>query len=317
MEKILECIKKYDTIIIHGHIRPDGDCIGSQYGLKYLIEDNFPEKKVFITGDSSDYVSFIGRPVTLSDDNIFQNALSIAVDCPVYNRLSDNRCNLSNYSIKIDHHYDGEKYTDYEYVHPVASSCTSIITEMYLKFKDELILSERAATALYVGLLTDTGRFTNLNVNSKTFYIASELVSHNVDVMYVNNCLSLETEASLRLKGYCLNNFKITENGFAYIVLRKEEIDEFGVGDEVASSLVSSISSLKECLVWALIVETNENIRIRLRSRGPAINELAQIYNGGGHKMASGGRLNSWDELEQFIKSADELVRIYKISQKN
>lgn len=317
MEKILECIKKYDTIIIHGHIRPDGDCIGSQYGLKYLIEDNFPEKKVFITGDSSDYVSFIGRPVILSDDNIFQNALSIAVDCPVYDRLSDNRFNISNYSIKIDHHYDGEKYTDYEYVDPVASSCTSIITEMYLKFKDELILSERAATALYVGLLTDTGRFTNLNVNSKTFYIASELVSHNIDIMYVNNCLSLETEASLRLKGYCLNNFKITENGFAYIVLRKEEIDEFGVGDEVASSLVSSISSLKECLVWALIVETNENIRMRLRSRGPAINELAQIYNGGGHKMASGGRLNSWDELEQFIKSADELVRIYKISQKN
>jgi len=317
MKKILELIKEYDTIIINGHIRPDGDCIGSQYGLKYLIEDNFPDKSVYISGDSSEYVSFIGRPEIISDDRIYENALSIAVDCPVYDRLSDNRCDIAKYSIKIDHHYDSEKYTDYEYVDPNVSSCTSIIAEMYLKFKDELMLTERAATALYVGLLTDTGRFTNSNVNSKTFFIASELVKHNVDIMYVNNSLSLETEASLRLKGYCLNNFKITENGFAYIVLRREEIEKFGVGDEVASSLVSSLSNLKDSLVWALIVETKENIRIRLRSRGPEINELASDYNGGGHKMASGGRLNSWDDLNKFIETVDELVKNYKISLKN
>ena len=69
---------------------------------------------------------------------------------------------------------------------------------------------------------------------------------------------------------------------------------------------------MKECPVWALIIENEKKIRLRLRSRGPAINELASKYNGGGHKLASGGTLNSWDDLENFVKLADELVKQYK-----
>ncbi len=79
MEKIKEYIEKYDTIIIHGHIRPDGDCIGTQYGLYYLIKDNYPHKKVYITGETSEFISFIGRPA-LVDESLFQDALSICVD---------------------------------------------------------------------------------------------------------------------------------------------------------------------------------------------------------------------------------------------
>ena len=109
MKKILEKIKEFNTIIIHGHINPDGDCIGSQYGLKYLIEETFPNKKVYVSGNVSEYVSFIGKPTIIKDESIFNNALSICVDCPVYERLSDNRCDKSKYSIKIDHHNDSNK----------------------------------------------------------------------------------------------------------------------------------------------------------------------------------------------------------------
>lgn len=312
MKKILEKIKEFDTIIIHGHVNPDGDCIGSQYGLKYLIETTFPDKKVIITGKSSKYVSFIGEPTMIEDETLFENALSICVDCPVYERLSDNRCNKSMYSIKIDHHNDSNIYCDYEYIDPIAPSCTQIITEFYKMFSDELKMNEEAATALYVGMLTDTGRFSHGNISPKTFECASTLLACGVDLSFVNNSLSLETEGALRLKGYCLNNFKVTENGFAYIALKYDEFTKFGVGEEVASSLVTSISTMKECPVWALIIENKEKIRLRLRSRGPAINELASKYNGGGHKLASGGTLNSWDDLEEFVKLADELVKEYK-----
>lgn len=312
MEKILEKIKEFDTIIIHGHVNPDGDCIGSQYGLKYLIEETFPNKKVIVTGSVSKYVSFIGEPTMLEDESIVENALSICVDCPVYERLSDNRCNKSKYSIKIDHHNDFNEYCDYEYIDSMSPSCTQIITEFYKKFKDELKMSKKAATALYVGMVTDTGRFSHGNIRPKTFECAATLLECGVDLEYVNNSLSLETEAALRLKGYCLNNFKVTENGFAYITLKYDEFTKFGVGEEVASSLVSSISTMKECPVWALFIENQEKIRVRLRSRGPAINELASKFNGGGHKLASGGTLKSWDELEKFVKLADELVRKYK-----
>lgn len=312
MKKILEKIKEFDTIIIHGHVNPDGDCIGSQYGLKYLIEETFPNKKVIISGSTSKYVLFLGSPTILEDESIFENALSICVDCPVYERLSDNRVNKAKYSIKIDHHNDYNEYCDYEYIDSVAPSCTQIITEFYKMFSDELKMSEKAATALYVGMLTDTGRFSHGNISPKTFECASTLLSHGVNLEFVNNSLSLETEGALRLKGYCLNNFKVTENGFAYITLKYDEFNKFGVGEEVASSLVTSISTMKECPVWALIIENKEKIRLRLRSRGPAINELASKYNGGGHKLASGGTLNSWDDLDELVKLADELVKNYK-----
>ena len=312
MKKILEKIKEFDTIIIHGHVNPDGDCIGSQFGLKYLIEETFPNKKVIITGSASKYVSFLGEPTMIEDESIFIGALSICVDCPVYERLSDNRCDKAKYSIKIDHHNDYNEYCDYEYIDSVAPSCTQIITEFYKTFSDELKMSEKAATALYVGMLTDTGRFSHGNISPKTFECASTLLSHGVNLDFINNSLSLETEGALRLKGYCLNNFKVTENGFAYITLKYDEFNKFGVGEEVASSLVTSISTMKECPVWALIIENSEKIRLRLRSRGPAINELAQKYNGGGHKLASGGTLKNWDDLEEFVKLADELVKEYK-----
>lgn len=311
MKKLLDKIKEFDTIIIHGHIRPDGDCIGTQYGLMYLIKESFPSKKVYVTGGDSKYVSFIGSP-ELIDESLFQNALSICVDCPSLERLSDNRCNKAKYTIKIDHHADSTKYCDYEYVDSESPSCTQIITEFYMKFKDELVMSKDAATALYVGLVTDTGRFSYGNITSKTFECTAELLEFGIDLNYISNSLSLETEAALRLKGYCLNNFKVTDNGFVYIVLRYDEFIRFGVGEEVASSLVTSISTIKECPVWALIIENPEKIRIRLRSRGPEINELAKKYNGGGHKLASGGYLKNWDELDAFVKLADELVEKYK-----
>lgn len=312
MKKILEKIKEFNTIIIHGHIRPDGDCIGSQYGLMHLIKNSFPDKKVYVTGDCSKYVSFLGKPEMI-DKVLFDNALSICVDCPSVDRLSDSRFDLSKYSLKIDHHFDSEKYTDYEYVDYNAISTTQIITEFYMNFKDELKMNKEAATALYVGLITDGGNFRYSNVNSKTFLVASELLKYDVDIVNINNLLTLEDESALRFKGYCLNKFKVTKNGFAYIILKKEDINKYGVGDEIASSIITSISNLKESPVWALVMETDNIIRIRLRSRGPAINELAQKYNGGGHKLAAGGRLNNWDELEHFLKLADELVKEYNL----
>lgn len=313
MNKILELIKEYNTIIIHGHIRPDGDCIGSQFGLMHIINETFPEKKVYVTGNSSEYVSFLGKPELINDE-LFKDALSIIVDCPVSDRLSDTRYDKSKCSIKIDHHFDSEEYTDYEYIDYNATSTTQIITEFYLNFKNELKMNKLAATALYTGLLTDSGYFHNSNVTPKTFETAKILLEHGVDISYVNNNLNLETLSSIKLKSYCLNNFKTTDNGFAYMVLTKEQVDAFGVTDEVAASLITSISTIKECPVWALIIENDELIRIRLRSRGPAINELAKRYNGGGHKMASGGKLKNWRELDQFIIDSDNLVKEYKES---
>src|SRR3989339_782284 len=100
MERILNKIKEYDVIIIHGHKRPDGDCYGAQFGLKNIIESSFPSKKVYVVGETSDFVDFIGKMNNITDD-AYDNALSIVVDTAVEDRISDSRYKLGKELIKI------------------------------------------------------------------------------------------------------------------------------------------------------------------------------------------------------------------------
>lgn len=314
MEFILNKIKEYNRIIIFGHQRPDGDCIGSQFGLYHLLKESFPEKEIYITGETSEYVSFLGRP-SLIDGKLLEGALAICVDCSRKDRLSDERIDEAAYSIKIDHHPAEDQYAMYNYVDDTAPACAQIIVEFYLKFKDQLKLSKEAATALYVGISTDTGRFKFGNITPKTFNILADLLEAGVDISYVDNHLSIETLESLKLKGHCLSNFKMTENGFAYIIMKRETIEAFGVSDEDAAAQVSTISTIDCAPVWAIFIEyPGDEIRIRLRSRGPVINTLASEYQGGGHPKAAGAHLDSWADLDEFLAKADNLVKDYKKS---
>ena len=312
METIFKKIKEYDRIIIHGHQRPDGDCIGSQFGLAGIIKASFPKKEVIVTGETSEYVKFIGAPTILEDESKFDGALSICVDCATDERLSDKRFNKAAYSIKIDHHLPVCDYGDYRYVDTTAPACAQIITEFYLKYKKKLKLTKEAATALYVGISTDTGRFKFDSVNSRTFNAAAALVDAGVDLSYVDNNLSVETLNTLKLRGWCLSNFKTTPNGFVYLKITRDIINEYQVSDEDAAAQVSSISTIEGHPVWAVFIEYPGEIRIRLRSRGPVINKLAEEYSGGGHPKAAGAKLEKWEDLEVFAEKADKLVKEYK-----
>ena len=313
MEKVLELIKKYNRIILFGHVRPDGDCIGSQYGMYYLIKDSFPKKEVYISGESSEYVGFIGKP-SMVDDSLFKGSLAICVDVATNERVSDQRFKNCDYILKIDHHVVVDNFGDYNLVDEKAPACCQIIVEFYQKYKDILKMSKECATALYVGIDTDTGRFKYDSTTSKTHRLAATLLDLGVNISKVDNELSVETINSLKLRGYCLNSFKVTENGFAYLVMKRETINEFDVSDEDAANQVTCISTIEGCPAWAMFIEYPDQIRIRLRSRGPVVNLLAGEYEGGGHPKASGAKLPSWDKLDEFLAKADKLVADYKKS---
>ncbi len=306
MEHILAKIKEYNTIIIHGHIRPDGDCYGSQFGLQRAIQATYPDKQVYVVGGECDYCKFLGNMDVISDD-VFEGALSICVDCANGDRLSDQRFKLAEYVIKIDHHIADCTYGDYQYVEEGAASCTQVITDLIIK--GNLVMTKEAAFALYTGIVTDTGRFRFDSVNSHTMQVAGYLLDHGVNPAELDNLLSVDSLATLKLKGYVLSNFVVKE-GFAYIKMTRDVIEQFGVSDEEAANQVSTISTIEGCPVWALFMEYPGNeIRIRLRSRGPAVNELANRYGGGGHSKACGASLKSWDDLDKFVDEAVALVK--------
>ncbi len=309
MERILSKIKDYKKIIIHGHKRPDGDCYGAQFGLKDIITASFPEKEVYVVGGTSDYVDYVGK-VEQIEDSVYEGALSIVVDTATKERISEPRYTLGDYVIKIDHHIPVDDYGDLRWVDTTFPSCAQMITYFYSKFKNELKMTKTGAIALYTGIVTDTGRFRYRGVSKLTHQLAGLLIEKGVDVEYIDQQLSKETLDMVALKGYVYSNY-ITNGHFIYLKMTRDVIDKFGVTDEQAASVVNALSGIDGFPVWALFIEYPNEIRIRLRSNGPTISELANQYGGGGHAKAAGARLNNWDELNEFAQKANEIATAY------
>ena len=312
-KKILEKIKEYNRIIIHHHIRPDGDCIGSQMGLKHLIKATYPEKEVYaVGGDIPPYLTYIARHDEVSDE-LYKDALVIVVDTSKKDRIYDERYNTGAYLIKIDHHDDSEEFGDLAYVDEKCSACSAIITEFYLANKDELVLSKEAATALYFGITTDTGRFRYRGVDGKILRSASHLIDSGIDIEDIYTNLYNDEISSLKLRGYVYKNFKSTENGVLYIYFSNKMMKRFGVSRDDAGNLVNSLDSVKGSLIWvAFIEQENKDIRVRIRSRFVEINDVARNYRGGGHLNAAGATLKAKKELKPLLNELDTKLKNYK-----
>lgn len=321
---ILNKIKEYDTIIIHRHIRPDGDCIGSQMGLKEIIKQNFKDKKVYAVGDDiPEYLSTIGTPDSVSDE-LYATSLVIVVDTSNKERIHDERWQKGNYIIKIDHHDDSEEFGDLSYVDPTSPACSSIIVSMF-KTWENLIMPKEAAYALYFGITTDTGRFRYRGVDGRVLENAGYLVDQGLDIQEIYERLYVEDLSTTKLEGYVLTHFKTTPSGVAYIYFTEKMMKKYGVSKEDAANLVNSLSSIKGSLIWVAFVDQmleseidkngqdkSKEIRCRLRSRRVAINEIASHYRGGGHLQASGATIYSRKEMNAILKELDDALRIYK-----
>ena len=310
IKEIIKKIKVYNTIIIHGHEHPDGDCLGSQLGLKDIIKTTYPNKEVYVVGENSDLLQFLGKVDVISDDK-FNGALSIIVDLANADRASDKRYTMAEDTIRIDHHVKIETFANLEYVDDTCSSCSEIIA--WIAFENKLKMTLNGAYALYTGMVTDTGRFKFNSITKRTFDIAGRLLDMGIVPQDIDNNLAADTPNTLKLKGYVLSNFEMVDGKFAYIKMTRDIVSGFGVSDEEAAANVNMLSTIKGVLCWALFIEYKDGKKkIRIRSKGPVINELAEKYHGGGHKMASGASMDSWDDVEPFIKDMMEVINNYQ-----
>ena len=128
--KILEKIKQYDKIIIHRHTNPDGDALGSQIGLRLLLEENFPEKKIYTVGDAAKRYSFMaGSTMDEIEDSVYEGALAIILDTSAKALISDERYTLAVETIRIDHHIFCEKIADLELTDTSFESCAGLVAD--------------------------------------------------------------------------------------------------------------------------------------------------------------------------------------------
>ncbi len=302
MDKLITAIESYKNITLFGHENPDGDCIGSQFGLKSLILDNFSNKDVKVVGHNSSYINFLGE-VDVVTDEFIEDSLAIVVDTSNSDRISDQRFKLAQKIIKIDHHIVVEQYGDLNYEDIEAPATSQLI--LRYAYANNWKVSVKAAEALYTGLVTDTGRFRFNSTNSETHLLVSKIMENGFDHYEINIKLSKDTKESIRLKGEIYNNF-ITDGRVAYYIVDTSKLNELGVSLETAKNQVNLLSSMDEHDIWFLVYEKEGNYKVSLRSRNIAINEIATKYNGGGHKLACGCKLNSLADLPKLIKDLNE-----------
>lgn len=305
IEKIFQAIKKYDTIIIHRHVRPDPDAYGSQGGLIEIIKASYPEKKVYAVGKEDESLHYLRRLDSITDDT-YKNALVIVCDTANVERICDQRYKLGETLIKIDHHPNDDPYGDILWVDTNASSTSEMIYEFYLYGKNQgLILSDEGARLLYAGIVGDTGRFLFPSTTEKTFAYAGELIHYHFSRPALYDAMYQLSPHVVQLSGYVLQNFELHENGVASVVLTKEILDRFHVKPTEASQLVGTLGNVAGIKAWAFFVEEGDQIRVRLRSKGPVINEVAKKYKGGGHPLAAGASIYSWDEVSHVMKDLE------------
>lgn len=311
--QIIDTIEKYDKIIIHRHVRPDPDAYGSQIGLKKLIQTNYPDKTVYTVGDHDESLSFLAKPDQI-DDDLFAGALIIITDTANTERIDDQRYTKGDYIIKIDHHPNDDPYGDILWVDTNASSVSEMIYELFAEGKTykNWTLSDESARLLFAGIVGDTGRFLFPSATEKTFEIAGQLIKYNFDRTKLFDGMYEKEHKLLKLQGFMYQNFTIDENGAVYIKLTKEILNQFGATPSDTSLLVGSFGDIKGICAWVIFIEEEDQIRVRLRSKGPVINELAKKYNGGGHPLASGATAYSWEEVDQVIADLKEICKYYK-----
>lgn len=256
LKHVLTKIKEYKTIIIHRHVRPDPDALGSQLGLKSIIQATYTEKNVFAVGEMEDSLSFLGEMDHITDE-MYEGALVIVCDTANTARISDSRYQLGEKIMKLDHHPNEEPYGDIVYVDTTVSSTSELVVALLEETK-ELILTKEAAFLLYGGIVGDTGRFRFRNTTGKTLLRTARLLEMNFDTQDFYRHLYKRSLPMVRLEGHILQNFEIHNGNVGVMRLPASLLTECGVTANESSLLVNTFADVEGLEAWVFFLSKKE-----------------------------------------------------------
>ncbi|MBE6670510.1 MAG: bifunctional oligoribonuclease/PAP phosphatase NrnA [Ruminococcaceae bacterium] len=308
-EQILELIKEFDTIIIHRHKNPDGDALGSQIGLKNILKENFPSKRVFAVGDPAGRYAFMHESVMdVIDNSTYENALAVILDTSASSLISDERYTLAKKTARIDHHIFCEKIADLEVTDTSYESCCGLITEFAIECG--LSVTAEAAKSLYTGMVTDSGRFRYDSTNANTFRLASFLIGHRFNAGDIYRNLYADDFSFIRLRAQFVLKVKFTDANVAYIYTPIDELKGYSADTfTISRGMVGVMSEIRGVDIWANFTETENGVLCEIRSSLYNINRVAVKYGGGGHEKASGATLKDYDEAMKLLSDLNEIAR--------
>jgi len=319
LNKIYKVIKKYDEIVIARHVGPDPDAVASQTALRDSISLTFPEKKVYAVGLGVSKFKHYG---SLNHPNYeeLSKPLLIVLDVPNMNRIDGIENLKYDEILKIDHHPKEDIKALVEWIDEKKSSTCQMVAELLLNTK--LKINEKVAENLFLGIVSDSERFSLKNTTAETFDTVKKLIEvSNIDFTSLYDVLYTRPFNEHKFIAFITNNLVIDKNKMGYIKISDKDLKEYNVDIATPSNLINSYNFIDELLVWTFITEDakNKQYKISIRSRGPIINKIANNYNGGGHKFACGSRLSNMEDVDNLIKDLSAACEEYennKLSEK-
>lgn len=318
----LDLIKEKHSFVLATHRDPDGDAIGSMVALYRLLLKM--GKRVKISWDFSDNLNDsksksivpLEYSFILSDDevsNLINEEIDfevfIALDCGNEQRLGglSTLINSSRHSINIDHHRNNPGFAHLNLI-DVDSPATSEIVYRLMKPMENMI-DAQIATALYVGLVTDTGRFQYSNTGPSAFIMAADLLRYDVNPARIyREVYETRSISYLKISQNFLSRVKMSL-GVIHSFITQDDLESTGVFLEETEDLINILRSVREAKVAFVLKEKpGGDWKISLRSKGDVdVSEVAVNFGGGGHKGAAG--FISQKSREDIVK---ELLDILK-----
>ena len=314
LSQVFSQVDDHIPVYIVAHERPDGDAIGSQIALTLYL--NTLGKKAFavLTEEISETFQYFlnGTPcVKLPELPTDENSIWIALDCVNKSRIHQKIQDKPFIAI-IDHHPAEAPWAQHSFIQPNASSTCEILTQL-LKQNGYQFQNNHINTALYLGLLTDSGNFSHSNVTQHTFECAEYLVSAGVQpYKIIQQLFNNKTPSQLKLQSIFLNNVTLySHESIAVSTLSDIDYQNTHTCHNDTEGFVNSLLTLKNVKIAVFIEDNNDFIKGSLRSSEPsiAVNTVAKKWNGGGHTCAAGFKIEKDKfDLKELIHALDSLL---------
>ena len=295
MRAVADALRSADTVGVVGHVNPDGDALGAMVGLALAAR-----------GAGKDAVASFSEPFVVPEElaMLDQSVLvaprdfptdldvAVAVDTGVRDRVGDlaGAMDAADQLAVIDHHRTSSAWGDAVWVDPEAAATTEMVYELLVEL--DWKITPDVATALYVGLVTDTGRFQYSNTSPRTLEIAADLVRSGVDTAALGQRLYEETPFGyLEVVSRVLGRAVLDEDhAFVWTSLTQDDLDDAGLEHHQVDGLIDLVRLPRPAEVACLLkVKPNGTVKGSLRSRGSVdVSAIAERFGGGGHHNAAG-----------------------------
>ena len=310
-EKIISKIEQYDSIVIFGHLNPDGDCYGSQIALRAILKEQYPNKKIYAVGSGlKSFYRLLGQMDKVSLETI-KTSLAVVLDSNDLPRLEDQRVTKALDFCKIDHHIDTFTFKEGpEVINDQATSTSELIYD--LAKENNFDIPKVAAMALYLGMFTDTARFQYATDYIKMFKTLEDLCALGAEPKTISAILNVTKSRYLDIKSFVYQNIKKDAAGILYVVINDKQRRKMNATNFEITCNTSLLAHVEGYPIWFISCATESGgLQTEIRANGYDVQKIAIAFGGGGHKYAAGFTVKEYSEdvINRLLELCKETLK--------